>query len=596
MTAIPRTVARVQFLTLFATALVTQESAAQQQDTLPPPDTAVAAQDTLLPPPILVPWPGETRRGWGRAAWSWNREDLLGTGSISVLDLLRTVPGITTFRMGAYVQPETATVYGGGAGRIEVEIDGFILDPLTGPSLDLSTLPLAMLEHVRVERRLDVLRIILRTVASEDVRTFSRIEAFTGEPNANVFRGLLLAPRIMGGPLGFTVERNEGQEAGQTRPADSFATWVKWGLLGADRGLQLEWRGTSFNRNPDSAVPLEGRRSDLVIRGRNRFAEGILGEVWAGWSNETLDPADPLIPDSLRVTTEASSRQIGLRGALARETYGAEAAVRFRDNPLLPGWQADLRADYRPGERADVSVRATTADWPTRRTTGFGTAASIRLLDGIRLFGEYGTGDAGALTREDTLRTTPAFSERTAWRAGVEMDRFGIQAGGALLKVETDSVAAFGFPSDSVAHVLPGGSLNGWEAWARVPLRGDWLSGSVSYSSWQSGLRWVYLPASALRASLDLHSVPLESGNLEFIGRLEVLQRGATAMPPLLAGEPPFTLASRNRINGYLQIRIIEIRLFIRFDDMQGDFISDVPGIDIRGPRVVYGVKWDFWN
>lgn len=596
MIPVPRTTARMQFLVVLVTLVGAQGLAAQQQDTLPPPDTAVVAQDTILPPPVLAPWPRDARRGWGRAAWSWTRDELQGTGAITLLDLLRTVPGVTTLRAGAYVQPETATVFGGGAGRIQVEIDGFVLDPLTGPTLDLSTVQLAMLDLVRVERGLNRLRIILHTTASEDARTFSRIEAFTGEPSANVFRGLLLAPRFVAGPFGFGVERTEGQEAGRTRPADAFGTWVKWSVLNADRGLQLEWRGTNFNRDPDSAVPLEGRRSDLIVRGRNQFAPGVLGEVWAGWSSETLDPNDPVIPDSLRISDEGSSRQIGLRGAFVRERFAAEAALRFRNNELLPGWQADVQARYSPLERADLSLRATTADWPSGRITEYATAARYQILDGVHVFGEYATGGAGAPVRGDTLRTAPVISDRTAWRAGVEVDRFGIRAGGAMLKVETDSVATFGFPSDSVGHVTPGGSVTGWEAWARVPLRGDWLSGSVSYSSWQRGRRWAYLPASALRASLDLHSVPLASGNLELIGRLELLQRGTTAMPPLIAADPPFTLASRNQINAYLQIRIIEIRLFVRFDDMQGDFVADVPGIDIRGPRFVYGVKWDFWN
>jgi hypothetical protein len=322
----------------------------------------------------------------------------------------------------------------------------------------------------------------------------------------------------------------------------------------------------------------------------------VVGEAWAAWSAEATTPLDPALPDSLVSTLERSSRQVGLRAAIERDRFGADAALRLRSEDALARWQTDLGARFSPIGRLQLSARLSAADWrPGRRTLEQGFAAAVRAATGIRFVGEFSTGETGAPVRGDSLRTTPAFSDRTAWRAGLEISRFGIDAGAAALHVETDSVAAFGLPGDSAA-VLPGGAVDGWEASARVPLLRDWLAASISYSTWLSGARWAWLPASSLRAALDLHAIPLPSGNLEITGRFEILQRGALFAPNPLPGELPLVLPARTQANAYLQIRIIEVRLFIRFDDIQAGDVADLPDLAIRGPRLVYGVKWDFWN
>lgn len=571
--------------------------AARQQDTVPPPpDTTAAAQDTMLPPPLLVPWPARRNADDEVGVWTWDRDSLARAAAYSLLDLLNAVPGITSFRGGVFLQPEAATFDGGGAGRTEIDIDGYVLDPLTAASLDLSLISLGAIDHVRVERRMDRLRISLSTVEPEDARPFSRIEAAVGQPRANLFRGGLLSPRVILGPFGFAVERIESQGSGQLRPADDFDTWVKWGLLREDRGVQLEWRGNTLNRDPDSEIPLKRSRGDLVLRARNRFAPDLLAEAYYAASRESVEPTDPAIPDSLRATLKEKSRQIGLRGALERDRLGADVALRFRDNDALARWQADLTAHAVPFPRTDLSARATLADWRTRRTNEYAAAASFRPLESVRLFGELSSGIAGTPVRGDTTRTGPAFSDRSTWRAGLEVRRRGLEAGAAGVHVEMDSVVAFGFPGDTANPVVRGGAVTGWEAWARVPLGPDWLSGSVTYSNWTSGTRWAYLPASTLRATVDLHAIPLESGNLELTGILEVRQRGVLAAPPGIPGDPLLDVPARTRINAYFQIRIIEIRAFIRWEDLEANDISDLPGFPVRGPRIVYGVKWTFWN
>ena len=48
--------------------------------------------------------------------------------------------------------------------------------------------------------------------------------------------------------------------------------------------------------------------------------------------------------------------------------------------------------------------------------------------------------------------------------------------------------------------------------------------------------------------------------------------------------------------DAYVQIRIIDVRMFARFEDITGQNASEVVGRTMLGPRIVYGVKWHFWN
>ena len=49
-------------------------------------------------------------------------------------------------------------------------------------------------------------------------------------------------------------------------------------------------------------------------------------------------------------------------------------------------------------------------------------------------------------------------------------------------------------------------------------------------------------------------------------------------------------------MNIYIEIRVIDVRVFGRFEDLAGQNIEDLPGLVVRGPRILYGVKWNFWN
>jgi len=561
-------------------------------------DTLQAEQDTLLPPPLLVDWPSPQPQHPDLAGlvWTWDRDALLSEGAVTLLDLLGRIPGVVGFRSGVFLQPEAATSYGGGAGRTVVEWDGYVLDPLSSASLDLSTIELVHLREVRVERRGDLLRIRLRSDAPRDAQPYSRIEAGVGEPSANLFRGILLSPRFLLGPVGLAVERVELEGAGRPQPADMFTGWLRWGLLSESRGVELVLRSDRLTRDPESPRPLDLSRQDLVVRGRTRLAEGVVAEAYLGRSGETLDETDPAIPDSLRARIDRSSSQAGLRLGWDASRFDLDAAVRWRSSDFLPRIDLEATALAVPSEKLELGATVSHQRWTDGpSTSSWNVSAAVMPLGGVRAFVEYSDGERAAPVYDDTIGV-PRVGSRSSVRGGVHLSRGRMAIGFAGLRLESDSVLTFGLPSDGAARSVPGGSVDGWEATLRLPIAGTWLSGYGTYSSWTGGVRWAYLPSSLRLAGLQVHTVPLESGNFELLVRIEAATRGSMSAPPLVPEEPPPQVAERTLLNAYLQIRIIDVRIYARFDDMIGEDIEDLPGLGIRGPRILYGVKWNFWN
>ncbi|MGH7556042.1 MAG: hypothetical protein ACREMQ_23815 [Longimicrobiales bacterium] len=563
-------------------------------------DTTVAEPDSALPPPQFVQLSGQWTARRSAGTWYWNRLDLAASGAVTLLELLNNVPGIVTLRTGMFLQPEVASAFGGTAPRLEVELDGYVLDPLAGSALDLSEIGLVELSEVLVERHLDVLRIRLRSAAAEDARVYSRVEASIGEPTANLFRGIFLAPRLLVGPLGFAIERMDTDGSEGREPADSFNGWLKWGWLRASGGIQLELRRTRLDREPRSPWPETRKRDDIIMRGRARLAQSFAVEGYVGRSTIDLEPIDtvPGLPDSLRAKSlERESAQGGVSARLSLPGVWLEGAVRRRHLEQLPGLQTELGAGIGRTGIGAVDGRLSYATWRNAPST---LALSVRgeagPFLGLRPFAEWTTGERGAPLYNDTLGLGVLTDDRSGYRLGAEGSFKGFFASAALVHLQTDSVPAFRLPFDSAAVRFPGGSVTGWELYGRIPLYKEWLAATGSYLQWTSGTRWIYMPARMGRGALELRASPLASGNLEFIGRLEGLYRSAMPVPDPNDPTTLTTVPARTLLNGYLQIRIIDVRIFIRSDDMTGANAEDLLGRVIRGPRLIYGVQWQFWN
>ncbi|HEY0671502.1 MAG TPA: hypothetical protein VGD27_04495, partial [Longimicrobiales bacterium] len=222
----------------------------------------------------------------------------------------------------------------------------------------------------------------------------------------------------------------------------------------------------------------------------------------------------------------------------------------------------------------------------------YSVQAQLSPFSALRLFGELTAGQRGAPNIYAPVEDRPFLNEQKGYRAGAEINVRGLSIGAAVLRSESDSSAVFGLPFDTTTtgiRTFGASSVDGWELNASVPLFLRGLTGYGMVTNWLSGELGLYLPSRQYRAGLQLHTTPLRSGNLELFGRIEAVHRGEMFVPTGLLPED-------NTIDAYAQIRIIDVRIFGRFEDITGKNAQEVAGRELPGPRLFYGVKWQFWN
>src|SRR5262245_61614426 len=127
-------------------------------------DSLHVVADSVKPPPVLVKHAAGFSVDYGGSAWEWTRDQLLLSHAITLGELMREIPSIAAVRTGLFLQPDLIAPFGETRGSVQVLLDGYELDPLTEASVDFARIELANLNHVRVERRLDVTRIELQSL------------------------------------------------------------------------------------------------------------------------------------------------------------------------------------------------------------------------------------------------------------------------------------------------------------------------------------------------------------------------------------------------------------------------------------------------
>jgi len=568
---------------------------------------APAAPDTT-PIPQLPRLRAEATRDGEHGVWTWDQTELLATGALTLTDLLERIPGVTGVRYGYVGLPETVASLG-GAGNIELVLDGYVVDPLGTTALDLSRIELAELGFVRVERRLGGLRVEVESLSPRHNVPYSRIEAGTGYYGTNLLRGLFLTPRFLGGSVGLGVERLASEAFGE--PAENFSGWAKWTLTGSKLGLQVEYRRGSISRQGEEFGEFEGRRDDVVFRTRAALAPGLAAEAYVGRS--TADDAFQGLADTA-IVREAGT-QAGLRAAYHGGALRAATSLRARSERGLPALDGEVEAGTTLGRflTLDGAVRLT--DWRDgQRAASQMVRAQLGPFFGIRPVAEWFSGKTGTPWLADSAGV-PILTERSGYRAGLEAayGRLSFSAAGMVLEADAvpDPAVAFGQP----ARLFPGGRVEGLEVAASVPTPWKILAVEGAYSLWRGGETWIHLPEQTGRVGLALHAVPLPSGNLELIARLEARHRGAMPVPGFVptdgggagsgdgAGEdepapPPLILEmapAATTLDFYFQLRIKDVRAFLRWENLTNrPGLWDVPGRELPGQRLFYGVKWHF--
>jgi hypothetical protein len=599
----------VGLMAVLAAPVVGQEG----QDTIPPrearerppiPQDTVGQDtvDSIPPPPSLLP-PLETGRptGWAQGVWEWDRDDLMRRPDLSLLDLLERIPGVVPVRADLTAQPEAGAIFGAAAGAVEYIVDGFALDPLTSPTFDPSRISLLALRRVRVERRVTGATVRIQTLAPDDGRTKSVIEAGTGDYSVNVFRGIFLPPRVFSGALGLGFERlaADGFVPGS---ANHTVSWLKWTWAQDSLGVQVEYRHSTMNRTGVGEAVVSGR-TDWAVRARGALGP-VTAEAYSGATSLEDEPGE----EGGTVVREGTP-QVGLRLGTALEgavPVDALVSYRFRDHPRLPGHEATLDVRARPAAWLTLEGGAKQGWWSPGDNTGrWNARAVLGPWLGAEVFGEVVRGGPPLGAGPELALPPPVDSAsfrvtRDGVRAGLRYSLGQLDIGGAVLQVSADTVYPFGLPMESEWAGLQGGDVQGIEAMARLPTGIDPITVQGWYVGMDAPEQWLYLPRHHWRAGLVYHHLPLPSGNLELFVRLEHVFRGAMSVPAAAdsAGAPPYTRVGAYRSTDLeLVIRVLTVRAFLRWYNVEHRLErEDLPGFTKPGQHILWGVKWEFWN
>lgn len=559
-------------------------------------------QDTVEepppPPPRLPKLDPLGPVGWARGVWEWTRDDLLRLPDVSLLHLLERIPGVVPVRADLANQPESGAVFGAGAGAIQYVVDGFTLDPLASPTLDASRISLLALERVRVERRVTGVTVWIETLAPDDGRTKSVIEAGTGDYGINLFRGLFLSPRLLGGSLGAGFERlsADGFASG---PSNHTVSWLKWTWVQDSAGIQVEYRQSSMDRQ-GVGDPLVSARSDWAVRAR-RVLGPVTAEAYVGASSlrNEVGGQDAMVihegspQGGVRLGT-------GIDGALPLQ---ARLALRFRGHPRLANQEAELGIRAAPTSWLAVEGEALQRWWSERPPSGRWTArARLGPVLGLQGFAEVTRGGTPVGEGPELVFIGPTSAgsfqaSRDGARAGLHFQLGGLAIGGAALAVSADTVLSFGLDSEPSWGGVAGGEARGYEVMLGLPTGVD----PIRLEGWYVGMDappgWFYLPKHNGRLGLVYHHLPLPSGNLELFARLEHIYRGRMNVPGEPEGAAYQQVGTYRATNFELAIRVVTVRAFLRWENLMHRLEQrDLPAYQAPGQRILWGVKWEFWN
>jgi len=580
--------------------------------------------------------------GWTTGVWEWDREALQSTRSLTLLELMEEIPGVTALRGGDYGQPATVTAFGLGGGRVRVFLDGVELPPLEGSVVDLSRVGLGGVDRVRVQRRPGELRVDLTPLRLFEPRPYTLLEVGTGDLNTNLFRGTFAHPDALGGNLVVSLDRIDTEGPFRNEPGASFGAHIRHNLFRAGgSALAWEFRTMTARRPPTLWSPRNVSRSDLSLHLRHELDAGILLGAYAQRSWLGVDYGRGVAPPAQPEVNEEARNQFGARASLDREQWWGEVGGRIGTGEGWPSHVLDARGGGHIEGLGGAAVALERQAWD-----GAGSATGIHARIwteprlGFSLFGEVEQGTRGVPYRilpepsippasEDPLLfdgilpgTVPSrqvgngngngnaeedaefvasLADRTGFRAGIEYRWNDLHLGGAVLRASADSLHPAGFLPDMGGIVTTGPARNGVEGTATLPLTrllsGLQLTGSMQL--WDEEGDWRYLPRRSYEGRFRFHDLFLESGNLEVWGDVGVRGRAGMSLPLLDGpGGPALqSVGSSQTWFARVQVRVVTVRVFVMWDNFTiRDRNQDFPGRVLPATRALYGIRWTLWN
>ena len=566
------------------------------------------AADTTTPPPRLVPLP--LRRplepGFAEGVWEWDRGALLRSTALNLADLIERVPGLTRVRSGYYGQPELVVATYALTGDVEVLLDGFPYDPLTGTTVDLASIGITDLERVRVERRGGRLRVELTQLEHPAPRggfetspdtgaTYTRVEIATGDLDTDGLAGVFMAPRFLIGPFAAALSRLNSEGIGRAQEGQISSTWLRWSHLRPRWGVHAEYRRGGVDRAEGSVLAGEATRQDVVVRARARPWDPLTAEIYAAESE-----VDDRFIDSM--TTELTTRHFGVRAAFDAWWLSTSAALRVRSGDGGPTLATELAGDLRPLGFLALSGEARHEDWAGRPLGALSAGVRLGPWLGARLFGEWSDGKHGVAWLENRLG--PAEVERRHLRAGLDWTLGGWRLGAAAFTAEADSVAPPVLPGigpfgSRTSALYPGFDIEGFEVTGRIPLYISSVGLEGSYTRVRAigeETLTLFQPVEQARAAIVWHDLPLETAQFEVDIRLEGEYRGEM-LAPGAQDDALVVVAPTQRVNFDMTLRVLDVHAYVSWQNILHDVeLADLPGRVLPGQTAYFGVKWELWN
>jgi hypothetical protein len=560
--------------------------------------------------------------------WFWSREQIAATGAVTLADLLERVPGVTTFR-GGWLNGISAAGYAGDVGRVRVFQDGVALDPTdqrAGGVLDLTDIPLWLMQDVTVERGAAEVRVWLRTWSQSSTVPYTRVEVNSGDLQTNRFAGVF-GKRFKNG-AGFQlgaqqVSTSGGRSAiGSGRGAGDGSHEVVFARAGWARGWlsvdgmmmgNIRIRDSLVRTQGRSALPrYDGQRRDSYLRigFRSPDSTGFWAQVVGGTLRTSFVPVDSaraaedstvarVVPDSSRWTTQLvstvgyrmgawrlSATQRG-RTAAGLRTYSPAARVSW-ERPWLALSAYAERSRPDSTERTELAARLAVRPWLVLTGAAGTVAGRVSQLnaDTVR-------------SPTDTSRRlrAPTLSVRGLAARGEANLRLGTTwlRGGVLRQQDTMSTLGPRLLGDTALR-FAARPATGFYGGIDTPV---WKAIRLSAQATRWGTGQLYRPQTQTRAELSVQTRWLRRFPLGDFGlntRLSHEYRGAVQFIDSLRVGTTRLAQPNQAISFLLELRLKTAVLgwSYRFSGNPGYQL--IPGLPMPRPLQYYGVRWEFWN
>ena len=567
------------------------------RDTLATPDTSRI--DSVVPPSFVRLVPDEVPPGPLPAGSRlvFPRDSLLWTSAYTLADLLAEVPGVYVARTGFVGQPALTFSGGRGGHALEVFRDGVPVLPIGSDSvaLDPGRVSLFGLGRVEIERVPGRLRVFLVTERNADVGSRSLVRVVSGDFKSGAYAGLFQQRWASG--LGLDLMADHFDTEGDRDPQRN----AQWSELGA--------RAT-WTPSPTLAATLDIRRAGFVRDSTNHADGGTLPA-----RDETRTEALVRVVASQR----PERRGLALEAGVQSTSWSADSTSADTTLETRTVHRAFLGLGHR-SQVATLEGRATIADHYTP------TAATVTLgwipLSGIVLAGDGSwdrhTGDRSSLRG----------------RASLGLHRGAISLVGDLAYV--DAVPAPMLEGDTAQVTLNLGARAGlstrpltvhaglerrdgfappplpsWPPFAALPATeastyavGDLTVrlGALALSGWVAhpvaGDTSAFEPPTHSRVTLTFRSKywrTFRSGAFDLKAQIAVESWGA-GIAGLDAQAAPVALPGATIAEAFLQIQLVQFRVFWGMRNALRSRDWYVPGFALFRTVQTFGVKWDFRN